>query len=470
MIALLLFAALLFWLLPRIVSAPSTPPLAQTAPIAAPSTPAPVSVASAAPAALATPAWEDPALLQARAAAQAAKARFESALTQLRSHDVERWGAQALAQAEAHAAAGAAAFAAKTFADAQREYEAAASDGDALLASVEPRLKDAMAAGQRALEAGDKPAAQAAYALAQALDPDNAQARRGLERVATFDALRAKLDTARRLEQAGDPAGARAAWNEALALDADSQAAREGLARLDAQTADDAFARALGAALAAMDRGGWDEAERQLAAARKQHAQDPALQQASARLAEARRVQQLAALEREAAAQAAEEDWAGAVASYRRALQLDPSLSFAREGLAQAEPRAALAQRMQETIARPERLASAAVMDEATVLLAQARAITNPGPRHREQVLALARAIAGAATPIAVTLRSDGLTEVTLYKIGTLGRFATHELQLKPGRYVAVGSRKGYRDVREEFEIAAGATSPSVDIRCQEPL
>lgn len=473
MIALLGFAIVAFWLLPRWFAAPAPVAATSAPPIAATSTaiPAAPDAPTRAPAPSTTPAaWDNPALLAARAAAQDARQRYTEQREQLRAQGIERWGASALAAAESDAAAGADAFTAKDFATARSRYESAAAATDALAAQIPQRLEQALAAGNQALDAGDKTAAQTAFELAQALDPANAQAQRGLARVANFDAVRAKLDTARRLEQAGDIAGARKAWNEALALDAQTQLARDALARLDAQSADDAFRKAMGEALAALDRGAYDEAERALGRASALRAQDPAVRQASARLAEARRGQKLAALEREATAQIAAENWAAAVASYRAALQLDATVAYARDGLVQAEPRAALAERLQDYATRRERLTSSAVASEASSVLAQARAVPAAGPRLLAQIAALERALADATTPIAVQLQSDGQTEVTVYKVGTLGRFSTHALSLRPGRYVAVGSRVGYQDVREEFEVAAGAQNVRVEIRCEDPL
>ena len=470
----LLIAVLLLWLLPRWMADPSPAVVAESplpgssgeAQVAAPATEA----AAPVPARPDTLAWDDPVQLEARAAAQAARAQFDQQLALLQARGVQDWGGAPLAAAQAQATAGADAFSARDFPAAQVAYQAAAAAAAVLVGEIPRRLADALAAGAQALEAGDKAAAQQAFEQAQALEPGNPQAQRGLQRVASLDAVRAKMETARRLEQAGDIAGARAAWKEALALDADTQPAREALARLDAQSRDDAFGRALGEALDALDRGRYDVAEKQLARARTLRSTDPAVQQAAARLAEGRRVQKLATLEREATAKAAAEDWAGAVTDYRAALQLDPTVAFARDGLARAEPRAALAQHLQGFIDRPERLTTAAVASEANRALQQARQVGSPGPRLAAQIAALESALTAVSTPVNVTLSSDGSTEVTLYRQGTLGRFQTHSLQLKPGHYVVVGSRAGYHDVRKEFDVTADARGLRVDVRCEERL
>ena len=53
-------------------------------------------------------------------------------------------------------------------------------------------------------------------------------------------------------------------------------------------------------------------------------------------------------------------------------------------------------------------------------------------------------------------LTSDELTTVTLYRVGALGAFASHDVELRPGTYTAIGSRDGYRDVRQTFTVRPG--------------
>ena len=471
-IALAVIAALVFLVLPKFVSGPANAPAEETPAVAAPPVEEAANTAAPTPppAASTTQIFDDAALLDARAAAQTARNQYEEQIAVLQSRGAQTWAASPLAQAQSQAAAGASAFAARDFAASRVSYQAAASGTAALLAQIPSQLSAALAAGTSALEAADKVAAQQAFERARLLEPDNKAAARGLERVASLDAVRAQVDTARRLEQSGDVVGARAAWKQALALDADTQSARDALARLDAQAGDAEFRRALGETLDALDRGNYDLAEKRLARARALRASDAGVQQAGARIADARRSQKLAALEKESAAQTSAEDWTAAIASYRAALQIDGTVAFAREGLVQAEPRAALSQRLQDIVDRPERLSTASIAADADRSLQQARAIASPGPRLSAQIATAERVVAGAATPVNVQLRSDGKTEVTIYKIGPLGRFTTHTLQLKPGHYVAVGSRAGYVDVRHEFDVASGAEGVSVEVRCEESL
>jgi hypothetical protein len=92
------------------------------------------------------------------------------------------------------------------------------------------------------------------------------------------------------------------------------------------------------------------------------------------------------------------------------------------------------------------------------------------GPRLGDQRDELSRLLKRAATPLLVQLVSDGATDVSIYKVGKLGSFETHELSLRPGTYVAVGSRSGYRDVRLEFRVAPETDSGPIVVRCEETI
>jgi hypothetical protein len=75
-----------------------------------------------------------------------------------------------------------------------------------------------------------------------------------------------------------------------------------------------------------------------------------------------------------------------------------------------------------------------------------------------------------AATPLAVVLVSDNQTEVSIFRVGKLGTFQNRELSLRPGSYVATGSRPGYRDVRLEFRVAPEIDLKPITVACEEPI
>ncbi|MGB5612173.1 MAG: hypothetical protein WBM67_05910, partial [Sedimenticolaceae bacterium] len=75
-----------------------------------------------------------------------------------------------------------------------------------------------------------------------------------------------------------------------------------------------------------------------------------------------------------------------------------------------------------------------------------------------------------ASTPVTVTLKSDGATDVVVYRVGRLGRFDSYQLELLPGDYTIVGSRPGYRDVRKVISLRPGVRVPPLQLRCEEAI
>ena len=105
-----------------------------------------------------------------------------------------------------------------------------------------------------------------------------------------------------------------------------------------------------------------------------------------------------------------------------------------------------------------------------TEMLNQAEGIEPKGPRLNHQLEAFRQLVKEAQIQIKVTLVSDNLTEVSVYRVRRLGRFTAQELLLRPGRYTVVGTREGYKDVRQEILVKPGEAPPKVTIACREKV
>ena len=230
------------------------------------------------------------------------------------------------------------------------------------------------------------------------------------------------------------------------------------------------FAAAMSETQAAFDRGDWPAARQALARAGALQPGSPALVDARRRVDEAERTQALARQREVARDLEAKEDWRRALAEYEAALKLDPAVAFALEGRARSSRRAVLAEKLDFHIGHPLRLATDAVAHEAELLLQQAHEVDAAGPRHRQQVAALERALVAARTPVAVVLESDGETEVVVHKVGRLGTFERKTLELRPGTYTVIGTRSGYRDVRQQLVVKPAAAPPPLVVRCEEAI
>ncbi len=156
--------------------------------------------------------------------------------------------------------------------------------------------------------------------------------------------------------------------------------------------------------------------------------------------------------------------------TYEEVLAIDDSLLFAQQGLGAAKRMAALHAQLDQYLAEPDQLSAPATMRAATSLVVDITRMPEIGPRLADQRDELSRLLKRAATPLTVRLVSDNATSVSVYKVGKLGSFATRDLSLRPGTYVAVGSRPGYRDVRVEFRVGPELDNEPIVVRCEEVI
>ena len=220
----------------------------------------------------------------------------------------------------------------------------------------------------------------------------------------------------------------------------------------------------------ALDEKRHDDAEQRFLEARKILPGAPEAETALVLTRTERTRMQIDDLAQQAEAAGSRENWQQAVDAYQAILDTDSSVVFARAGLIQAQTRARLNESLNHAIEKPERLNDENIYRDTLALYRQAQGLEHQGPSLRKQLQDLEELLRLAIIPVPVLLRSDERTEVTVLKVGQLGTFRNHRLNLKPGTYTAVGVRKGYRDVRRQFTVAHSGDSPVVEISCTERI
>lgn len=360
----------------------------------------------------------------------------------------------------------------------RREYaqarEAYGTAGDKLreLRGRAPEIgRNSLEAAQQAIESGDQAGAMAELEKAGILlgetDPEVQSAAR---RAAKLPEIMEAVAEARASERNGSLEEQRAAWQAVLAVDPDRRPARAALAAVNARIERQLFASRMSRGHAALAEGNLDAARAAFEAAGKQRPKDSAPVEALAALELEERGQRLAQLQSAAMAGRFAEDWRKAADNYRAMLQIDSNIVAAQRGLAEAQQRTRLDDDLENTIANARVLNRDDAWERGKRLLDEAGGVAGPGPRLGGQIDRLERALRVAATPAPVQLRSDGLTEVTIYHVGRLGSFGNRVLELRPGAYTAVGTRDGYRDVRRDFVVAPEGLSDPLVLICTEPI
>ncbi len=359
----------------------------------------------------------------------------------------------------------------------RRDFTAAHADFTDALRSLQATQAALPQLHRRALADGDAALAQCLsaqalneYRYALALSPDDAAAKEGIARAEACDQVYAHISAGAKAEQGGDTPTAVREYQAALQLDPKSAAARSALAALTGQVDETQFSRLLAAALESLRTQRYSAAATAIAAADRMRPNNADVQRLNQQLSEVHATERLQALKTEAAGDEREEHWGEALDAYRAMLAVDGTLVLALQGAQRSQDRMQLDAELAGYIDNPDRLSGDEVRSAAQAALARARVLPVRGPRIETQISRVGVLLSQYDAPVQVALRSDGLTDVTIYRVGALGKFSQRAVSLKPGKYTFVGSRLGYRDVRREVNVAPGDKDASVEIRCEEQI
>jgi tetratricopeptide (TPR) repeat protein len=353
--------------------------------------------------------------------------------------------------------------AAGIFDEASRRLEEVASRAGAV-------ADDALARGRSALDAGRAEEAREVFTFVLSIDAGNAAASSGLARAETLDEVRALTAAGEELERKGSLREAAERYRRAVQLDPLFQRAVAALARAEGKASDQSYSAAMTEGIAALGRKDLASARAAFERARAVRPDSTEAAEGLARVAEEMRSLSIAEHRDRALDFEAREAWSSAVKEYDAVLALDPAVRFATEGKKRAGARALLAGKLEYQIAHPERLSDERALKEASLLLEEAGSIEPSGPEHAGRIEKLEAIVRSYSAVVSVEILSDNLTEVTVYRIGRLGKFQRRSLELRPGRYTVVGSRDGYRDVRYDLVIESGKPPSPITIRCEETI
>ncbi len=405
-----------------------------------------------------------------KAATDAALGTLLSRLERLRYRAIDRWGGQPYLDAVDMYAQGDAKYLSRNYALAGERYSEATRMLDPFFDRIDAVFAETLAAAKEAFAAANPSEAVRLFDLAAAITPGNREAEAGLARALSLESVLNLTAQGAQFEKDLELDAAKIAFEKALEFDALWEPAAAGLERVRIAIKQMSFDMRMTEGLDALAAGDFASARAAFNAAR---IMEPASRQPADGLLQVDqgiRLANIQRLEREVNALDEDEQWEASVAVYKEILGIDSDLQFAKRGLANAASRSALHNRLQALIDDPDTLSDPVNMQTATRLLLDVARVSPMGPRLEDQKLELSRLLKRAATPLRVQLISDNVTEVAIFKVGQFGTFSARELELRPGVYVAVGNRPGYRDVRLEFRVAPEIEMKPIVIQCEEPI
>ncbi len=407
---------------------------------------------------------------RARFNAEAIVGEMLSNFETLQKRGVQRWASQPFTRAEAFAAAGDKAYLEKDYRSAEAHYLDAIAVVEPLFEQIEPEFQKALAGAEAAFAAGDRIEALRLYELAVAITPNSPVALAGYERSKNLQSVLQLVEQGLDYEKDLELDAAESSFKQAADLDPKWTPATEGLARVRQTRLELEFDQRMSEGLDALAAGDYPGARAAFRMAKRLIPGSPEPADGLLQVDQGLRLDTINVLEQEAAALERDEHWDAVAQTYEEILKVDAALAFAIDGLSHARDMAALHQQLDDYLSDPDRLSIPSVMQKATLLVVDITRMPAIGTRLAAQRDELSRLLKRAVTPLPVEMLSDGVTRVSVYKVGNLGNFTRRELELRPGTYVAVGVRPGFRDVRLEFRVAPEIDMAPVVVRCEEAI
>ena len=388
----------------------------------------------------------------------------------LEQRGVMRWaGAQFLRAKELYAN-GDKAYLERDYVLAESNYLDAISVLEPLFDQIEPEFQKALSGAKAAFDAGDWPEALRWYELAVAITANHPEARAGYERTKNLESVLRLVDQGLEYEEDLELEAAEASFKQAVTIDPLWQPAVDGLARVQRTRIEMEFDQRMSEGLDAMASGDYLAARAAFRMAERLIPGSPEPADGLLQVDQGLRLDDISVLEQEAVSLEQDEHWEAAATTYEEILKVDGNLSFAIDGLSHAREMSALHKRLDDYVSDPDKLSVPNAQKKATLLVVDITRMPEIGPRLAGQRDELSRLLKRAVTPVPVALVSDNLTSVSVYRVGNLGSFTSRQLELRPGTYVAVGIRPGFRDVRREFRVAPEIEMQPIVVRCEEQI
>ena len=339
-----------------------------------------------------------------------------------------------------------------------------------LEADAGQRLATALQSGSQALQQDDGGLAEVFFTTALSIDNDNQDAIDGLEQARVRPDVLALMTSGELARSMDDLTAARVAYLAATELDSTYEAAKLALQDVNQQLRDRQFTEVMSRALSALEAEDMAAADAALRQAERLKPGDEVVKDTQQQLEQTRQRLWIGRQRKKAISLVHFENWPEVVTTYREVLAIVPKAAFARQGLAFALDRERLHQQLDHYLEDPTRVYADELRANAEQLIESVGKPPGSEPRLAEKILQLQTLVMEAKTPQLVVLQSDGLTSVQIYHVGQLGQFTRQQLELRPGTYTVVGSRPGYRDVRQTFAVKPGSGQTMLDIRCEEPV
>ncbi len=361
-------------------------------------------------------------------------------------------------------------FAASNYASAYSSITQLIKLAEDSIADSQSQFAEAMQTAKNAFDNYDYLNAKKAIDKALILDTSSADAKKLAERIAQLPEINDLLNQIKIANAENNRRQERDLINQLLKLVPEREALKQRAQKLTSAMNTDLFQQHINQAYQALENANIVAAQSALDKAKQLYPDRAEVRDLNQAIQQSVQAQELQKLQTAAANAEAADNWM-AVQTHRRQIQtLQPADKANADQLAAANKIVSLQQQMDAALAAPLRLSNQSAASDAEALLFEARNFHNQSATLAAKSQQLASVLMAANQPVAVEVRSDNQTFISVRGVGNVGVTDAKTIQLKPGNYTFEGKRTGYKSKLKEVQVPLDKASISVTLICDEPI
>lgn len=372
----------------------------------------------------------------------------------------------------------------KKYHESEINYQKGIDKIDDILSNKEFKFNELIIQGNSYLDDEKLEQAKLLLLQAQSIDKENKIIIRSLERIENRSEVTNLYNHSLNQEQDNKLDEAIESLKKAKIIEPEYEKINKKLSELTAKKNKIEFDNLISQILEAIDNNDLRSAEKIIKIAKSMNAMDPITGDLEKIVIEKNKNNEIIRLQRNAINQEKNEQWKKAKNSYEKILQFDSNASKAIVSLERVNAYIQLNKLMDVIILQPARLQNEKILKKSKKSLQfvknelkQKDNLYHINKKTKREIPGLInkinsveKIIKNASILVDVIIKSDNATEVTIYKVAKLGKITEKKLQLRSGKYTVVGSRPGYRDYRETFNISATDRAVLINVTCREKI
>jgi len=383
---------------------------------------------------------------------------------------VQQWSAGVHEKIFEHKQAAIRAFSEGSYSSALAQIRAAAKESFRILGVKDARFDNHLKAAVSAFDSNQFEIARTEIASALLMKPDHSIAQGYQDRIELMPKVIGYLDGAYKARAENDLRSERSYLEKVIQLDPAREKEKARLKHLRKEIAEEDFANLMSKGIGAVERRDIGTARTSMEKARKVFPNRAELSLLKNRVERLDRELSVESSLNDANKAISHDDWDRAYQAFSKAKLIDPTNTAATEGEKIAGQVRAGRQGLDSFLERPARLSSKAVAAAAQRLLASVRHLTAISPTLKTRSEQVSKLISQANKPVEVVVRSDGKTEISVRRVGIVGKTLEKVINLRPGDYTFEGKRAGYKSKLVKLTVPFNGTGLEIKIICDEQI